>query len=119
MHVPLDHHGVVPAVESADREVEVGVGSQGNELVAFPGSHARHRFKPKGQTTIHASGVHRFPRRLEAEPACRSPAFDSFRRFRTKPQIILYHARSLQLSGEMIGEIGSDGSSDHAFAETW
>src|SRR5262245_65991435 len=89
MHVSLNHHGVVSAVESADGEVKVRVGGEGNELVPLPGVHTRHRFKPEGQATIHETGCHRFPRRMETEAACGYSAFASFRGLWTASMIIV------------------------------
>src|SRR4029079_10548309 len=118
MHVPLDHHGVVHAVESADREVEICVGGEGNELISLPGIDPRHGFETEGCAAIHASGGHRFPGGLKTQAAGGASPFDPLGRLWTEPQIILHHAGRFQLSGEVVGKIRPDGSVDHLFGET-
>ena len=53
VHVALDHHRVVAGIEAADREVEVCVRGQRDELIAFPRVDPRHGFEAEGQAAVH------------------------------------------------------------------
>ncbi len=108
VHMSSDHHRVIPGVEAADREVEIGVGGQGDELVALPGVHTGHRLETERHADRHPSGGDRLPGRLKTEPSRRAAALDPLRGLWAEPQVVLDHAGGLELARKMIREIRAD-----------
>ena len=77
VHVPAHHHGVVAGVEAAHGEVEVGVGGQGDELVALPGVHVAHRLEAHDQAAVHAARGHVLVGVLEVQTPGGAAALDA------------------------------------------
>jgi len=117
-HVAPHHHGVIARVEPPDGKVEVGVRSQGDELVPLPGVDPAHGLEPHGETDLHSSRGHRFPRGLEAEAAGGASPLDAPGRLRAESQVILDHGARLELTGKMIREVGAYRAVDHLTVES-